>query len=139
MDEAQASPTRVVVIDDSQDIRDVVRLALGRADDFEFTAEADGGESGLAVVEATQPDLVLLDIAMPDMDGLQVLPLIRSAAPGAIVVMLTAFDEEVAAISAVEQGTHGFIRKGVGVTELLDRMREILEVRLGARDRTRGV
>ena len=91
--EAKDSPIRVMVVDDSVDIRDVLRLALDRADDFEFVAEASSGEDAVATADAHQPDLVLLDIAMPDMDGLQALPLIRSAAPGAAIVMLTGFSE----------------------------------------------
>lgn len=134
MDEAPTSPIRVVVIDDSQDIRDVLHLALDRDADFELVASAADGESGVAIAEAHQPDLVLLDIAMPEMDGLQALRPIREGCPHAVVIMLTGFAEEVAALSAVEHGAHGFIRKGVGVPQLLDQMREIWEIRVQIRD-----
>jgi DNA-binding NarL/FixJ family response regulator len=137
VDEARPSPIRVVVIDDSEEIRDVLHFALDRAVDFEFVASAADGESGLAVAEAHQPDLVLLDIAMPDMDGLQALRVIRQGCPRAVVVMLTGFAEEVAALSAVEHGAHGFIRKGSGVPVILDQVREIWQIRLQGRDRAR--
>jgi DNA-binding NarL/FixJ family response regulator len=127
------------VIDDSEDIRDVLHLALDRADDFEFVASAADGESGVAIAEAHQPDLVLLDIAMPEMDGLQALQVIRQGCPRAVVIMLTGFAEEVAALSAIEHGAHGFIRKGSGVPEILDQVREIWEIRLQGRDSTTDV
>ena len=129
MGESKNSPIRVMVVDDSADIRDVLRLAFDRADDFEFVAEASSGEAAVATADAHQPDLVLLDIAMPDMDGLQALPLIRSAAPAAAIVMLTGFSEQDAALAAVEHGAHGFIRKGVSVPDLLEQMRESVEIR----------
>ena len=132
------SPLRVVIIDDSTDIRDVLRLALERDDQYSVVAEAADGETGATLVAEHQPDLVLLDIAMPMMDGLQVLPLIRAEAPGSVVIMLTGLAEEVAAISAVENGAHGFIRKGGGISELLDQIREVLTVRREQRRRTDG-
>ena len=129
MGEELSTPIRVVVIDDSAEIRDAVRLALGRDADFELVAEAASGETGVAAAQTHQPDLILLDIAMPDMDGLQALPLIRSAAPGSGVLVLSGFSEQDAAALAVEQGAHAFIRKGVSVPELLDKMREAVQAR----------
>jgi DNA-binding NarL/FixJ family response regulator len=123
------NPTRVVLIDDSEEIREVCRLALNREGDFIVVAEESNGESGVAAVSALKPHLVLLDIAMPVMDGLQALTLIRQASPESIVVMLTGFSENAAALSAVELGAHGFIRKGGTASELLAQIREVLEYR----------
>jgi DNA-binding NarL/FixJ family response regulator len=127
--EELSTPIRVLVIDDSAEIRDAVRLALARDADFELVAEASTGETGVSAAMTHQPDLVLLDIAMPDMDGLQALPLIRSAAPGSGVVVLSGFSEQDAAALAVEQGAHAFIRKGVSVPDLLGQMREVVRRR----------
>jgi DNA-binding NarL/FixJ family response regulator len=128
-------PVRIVVVDDSEDIRHVLRLALQRQPDFEIVAEAADGEAGVAAVNAHRPDLVLLDIALPVMDGLQALQEIRRDCPDSTVIMLTALPEDAAALSAVELRAHGFIRKGGGVPELLGQIREVLEHRAELRHR----
>ena len=130
MTEAQTGPSKtVVLIDDSEEILEVLRLALNREHDFTVVAEASDGEAGVAAVLAHAPDLVLLDIALPVMDGLQALQLIRQESPGTIVIMLTGFSENAAALTAAELRAHGYIRKGGGVPELLSQIREILDVR----------
>jgi DNA-binding NarL/FixJ family response regulator len=145
MDEAQPlTPIRVVIVDDSADIRDVLRLALDRQPDFTVVAEAVDGQSGVAVVNEHKPHLVLLDLAMPVMDGLQALERIKQESPGTIVVMLTGYAETTGALSAVELGAHGYIRKGGGIPELLTQIREVLVHRFqaleraGAREIARG-
>ena len=124
------TPIRVVLIDDSAEIREVLRLALHRGEEFTVVAEAADGRAGLAAVDAHQPDLVLLDIAMPVMDGLQALPLIRRASPPSIVVILTGYPECSIVLSALELGAHGFIRKGGSMPDLLAHIREVLDYRL---------
>jgi DNA-binding NarL/FixJ family response regulator len=122
-------PVRVLLVDDSEDIRHVLRLALERQPDFVVVGEAADGEAALAAVNTHRPDLVLLDVALPVMDGLQALQAIRHDSPESVVIMLTALPEDGAALSAVELRAHGFIRKGVGVPEMLDLIREVLAYR----------
>ena len=120
---------RVVLIDDSPEILEVLHLALNREPNFTVVAEASDGEAGVAAVLEHQPELVLLDIALPVMDGLQALQLIRQELPATIVIMLTGFSEKAAALPAAELRAHGYIRKGGSVAELLSQIREILDVR----------
>jgi DNA-binding NarL/FixJ family response regulator len=124
---SEASPIRVVLIDDSDDLRLLVKLALDREQDFTVVAEASDGEAGVAAVAAHKPHLVLLDIAMPVMDGLQALTLIREESPGSIVVMLSAFTSSSGALErAITLGAHGYIEKGGGVPAMIADLREVL-------------
>ena len=127
MDVSLTSPIRVVLVDDSADLRSLVRMTLDREPDFTVVAEAADGASGVEAVAAYKPHLVLLDIAMPVMDGLQALTLIREDSPGSIVVMLSAFTGSSGAIDrALALGAHGYIEKGGGVPEMIDDLRGVL-------------
>ena len=127
MDASLSSPIRVVLVDDSADLRSLVRMALDREADFTVVAEAADGASGVEAVAAHKPHLVLLDIAMPVMDGLQALTLIREDSPGSIVVMLSAFTGSSGAIDrAMALGASGYIEKGGGVPEMIADLRGVL-------------
>jgi DNA-binding NarL/FixJ family response regulator len=121
------SPIRVVLVDDSEDLRCVVRMALERELDFVVVAEAADGQEAVSTVAAHKPHLVLLDIAMPVMDGLQALTLIREESPGSIVVMLSAFTASTGAIErALSLGAHGYIQKGGGAPAMIAELRAVL-------------
>ena len=127
MDVSLTSPIRVVLVDDSADLRSLVRMTLDREPGFTVVAEAEDGASGVEAVAASKPHLVLLDIAMPVMDGLQALTLIREDSPGSIVVMLSAFTGSSGAIDrALALGAHGYIEKGGGVPEMIADLRGVL-------------
>ena len=117
----------MALVDDSDDMRLLVKMALEAEQDFVVVAEAGDGRSGVDAVAATKPHLVLLDIAMPVMDGLQALTLIREESPGSIVVMLSAFTSTAAAADRlVSLGAHGYIEKGGGVPPMIRQLREVL-------------
>lgn len=121
------SPISVVLIDDSEDLLFLVRGALERSGHFRVVAEASDGEQGVAAVRATQPDLVLLDILMPVMDGLHALPLIREACPTAAVVMLSALgDSSRAPQRALALGANGYIHKDGRIKALPEQLRVIV-------------
>ena len=118
--------TTVVLVDDSEDLLFLVRGALERSGHFQVVAEAADGEQGVAAVSATQPDVVLLDIAMPVMDGLQALPLIREACPSTIVVMLSGFgDASGMPQKALAMGANGYIHKDGRIQALPEQIRVI--------------
>jgi DNA-binding NarL/FixJ family response regulator len=121
------SPITVVLVDDSEDLLFLVRGALERSGQFSVVAEAADGEEGVAAVAACQPDLVLLDILMPVMDGLQALPLIREKCPTAIVVMLSAFgDSSGMPQRALAMGANGYIHKDGRIQALPEQLRVIV-------------
>ncbi len=124
---AAVDPLRVVLVDDTPDLRDLLRLALQRIGDYTVVAEAGNGLDGVAAVTDHQPDLVLLDIAMPVMDGLEALPLIRQACPGAVIVMLSGFGATELTRRAIEAGADGYIQKGQSLRSLLNQVRAFVE------------
>ena len=102
----------VVLVDDSEDLILLLRGALERSGKFQVLEECGDGEQGVAAVQAAQPDLVLLDISMPVMDGLQALPLIRAASPSSVIVMVSAFDDSSGMPQrAMALGANGYVHK----------------------------
>lgn len=116
---------RVVVADDADGLRELVCLLLDMESDFEVVGQARDGEEAVRVVSATCPDLVLLDVAMPVLDGLTALPLVRAAAPGARVVVFTGFPEVAVARRAERLGADALLEKGLGSAALVERLREL--------------
>lgn len=111
---------RVVLVDDAEGLRSLVARLLARDGRFEVVGEASDGQEGIEVVTATEPDAVVLDLAMPVMDGLEALPRIRAAAPGAKIVILTGFDEASLSGDDVYVNADGFVEKGVAFEHLCD-------------------
>ena len=121
------TPVRAVVVDDVDDMRHLLRLLLEREGHFSVVAEAENGQSGVTAALAHRPDLVLLDITMPVLDGLQALELIRRLVPSAVVVMLSSWDvasPEARACTAL--GAHGYLRKGEHLHHAPDDLRAIV-------------
>lgn len=123
-------PVRTVIIDDTPDLRQLLRLALGRGG-FEVVAEAGDGRHGIDVVRETRPDLILLDLSMPVMDGLEALPPIRRLVPRATIVVLSGFGATQMSERAVAAGADGYVQKGTSLTSILDRVRELVADDLG--------
>jgi DNA-binding NarL/FixJ family response regulator len=122
------TPVRVVLVDDSEDFRYLFSMALEREGDFEVVAVAGDGAAGVRTVREHLPDLVLLDIAMPVMDGLQALTLIREEHPDVTVVVLSAFGPDTrAAEQATDLGADGYVRKGDGLVEACAQIRGLVD------------
>jgi two-component system, NarL family, nitrate/nitrite response regulator NarL len=105
-----AAPIRILVVDDDPQFRQLVKLVLRKVEDFEIVSEAPDGRTGVEQTEKLQPDVVLLDLMMPGMDGFEALPLIRSAHPPVSVIVLTALDADEAE-EGVLFGAAGFVEK----------------------------
>lgn len=85
---------RAFICDDDAETRDALQMALEDEEDVELAGQAANGSEGLAGIRDTQPDVVILDLNMPQMDGPEVLAGIRSAAPRASTVIFTGFPED---------------------------------------------
>lgn len=119
--------TGVLVVDDAPEIRRIVEILINMHDDgWRVVAQAGNGAEGVDRARAEQPDVVLLDISMPVMDGLEALPLIREAAPSALVIMCSGFPGSAARDSAIEAGAHGYIEKDSLVDTLMPQLVSIV-------------
>ncbi|QIK67106.1 response regulator [Nocardioides sp. HDW12B] len=119
-------PARVLVVDDSEDVRFLLSLQLSTLPGVEVVGEAADGEDAVARAAELRPDLVLLDLAMPRMDGLQALPLLLAQAPDLRVVVLSGFEDSVLAERVVSAGASRYVEKGVALQELGAVIRETL-------------
>ncbi len=109
---------RLLVIDDIPDARGLLRIALGRFSRYEVVEEAEDAESGLELAYRLQPDAIILDILLPGMSGLEALPRLLEAAPGA-KVLLWSSTTETTWDRAIELGAVGFVDKLEGVEPLV--------------------
>lgn len=110
---------RVVLADDEAMIRAGVRTILASDADIEVVAEARDGRAAIEAARRHRPDVVLLDIRMPGLDGLSAAAELREAMPGVAVVVLTTFDEDAYVAEALEHGVSGFLLKASDPRELL--------------------
>jgi two-component system response regulator AtoC len=118
---------RVLVIDDDASLRYTLEAVLS---DAGLTVETcDGGASGLAAFEARGADVVLTDLAMPEIDGMQVLERMRALDPGVPVLMLTAHGSERVAVAAMKAGAHDYIPKPFDPDELILAVKRGIETR----------
>ena len=120
----------VLVVEDDADVRAVVTALLDFDGGFEVAGEAPDGAAGISMAEHLRPDVVLLDLAMPVMDGLTALPEILRVAPETQVVVLSAFGTDRTVHAALDQGAVGFVHKGAGLMERLGPvLREVIDLR----------
>ena len=110
---------RVVLIDDQRLVRQGIRSLLTLAGHIEGVGEAGDGQEGLAVIAATRPDVVLLDLRMPRMDGLAMLEQLTQRDPAPPVLVLTTFDDEEAVLGAMRAGARGYLLKDVTLEQLV--------------------
>ena len=111
-------PLRVVICDDVAELRALVRAQLEADGDISVVGEAGSGIEAIGVIEEERPELVLLDLSMPDMDGLEVLAKLREAAPETRVVVFSGFVAGPLGRRAVALGAYDYVEKGAPADEL---------------------
>ncbi|MBK5306262.1 MAG: response regulator [Frankiaceae bacterium] len=116
---------RVVLADDAEDIRLLLRLSLSTAQGFDVVAEAGDGETAVDLVQVHQPDVILLDLSMPVMDGLQAIPEIQRLSPRTKIVILSGFDETRMRPVAMELGATAYLEKGEAMNEIVQTLVEM--------------
>jgi DNA-binding response OmpR family regulator len=113
---------RAVVIDDTSDIRELMSSVLTK-NGFDVVGEAGDGRAGVEVVRAERPDVVLLDLGMPVMDGVEALPLIRKLVPDAQIIVLSAFTGAIEE-HVLESGADGYLVKGTPLRTIVAYLEE---------------
>jgi DNA-binding NarL/FixJ family response regulator len=116
---------RIVLADDHTLVREGIRTLLGLVEDLELVGEAASGQAVLQVVADTRPDVLLLDMRMPEGDGLFVVNELRRRGALPATLILTTFDDDAAAIEVIRAGARGFLLKDVTLDRLVSAVRAL--------------
>ncbi len=118
-----SQPIRVMLVDDHTMVRRGLATILKVYDDLELAGEAGGGESAIQLCDRIRPDVILMDLVMPDMDGVTAIRTIRQQFPTVQIIALTSFKEEELVENALEAGAIGYLLKDVSADELAQAIR----------------
>jgi DNA-binding NarL/FixJ family response regulator len=119
-DVAAADPIRVLLCDDAEGFRALMRSSLAGDPSIEVVGEAADGQEGVEATADLQPDVVLLDMTMPRMGGLQAIPRMRRQAPSASIIGLSSLSAARMAGPSMEIGAHAYLEKGTALDEIRD-------------------
>ncbi len=111
---------RILLVDDEQLVRSGIRGLLALREDFEVAGEAAGGEEAVTMARQLQPDVILLDVRMPGVGGLDVLRLLAETGPVPPAILLTTFDDDEVLLRGIRAGARGFLLKDVSLERLAD-------------------
>lgn len=114
----------ILIVDDAMFMRKTIRLILEK-NGFEVVGEASNGREAIAMYEELQPDIVTMDLTMPEMDGLSALKLIHSSHPNSVVVIMSAMGQESCVREAILAGARAFIVKPFQESYVVETLRKI--------------
>jgi DNA-binding NarL/FixJ family response regulator len=118
-----ADPVRVLVVDDQRLIREGIASLLGIQDGISVVGTAADGREAVEKAVAVAPDVVLMDVRMPELDGVEAVEILRRRLPDCAVVMLTTFDDEDYVVRALRAGARGYLLKDLPARDLADAVR----------------
>lgn len=121
------SAIKVLIVDDHNLVREGLKAVFEQGDEVEIVGEAGSGEEALEMVGEVEPDVILMDISMPGMNGIQATKLIRERHPGAKIVMLTMLDQEGYVYEAVKAGATGYMLKNTSSDDLVHAIQTVNE------------
>ena len=127
----ERGPISVYVVDDVPELRELVRFGLEDDPGFEVVGEAGDGRSAVEGIAATNPAAVLLDLSMPDMNGLEAILEIRKRDPDVAIIVLSGFTADRMRAPVIERGADDYVEKGTPMQELRDATRAAVAARRG--------
>jgi NarL family two-component system response regulator LiaR len=116
---------KVIIADDHAVVREGTRKILDQEDDIHVLAEASNGEEAVQMAEELHPDVILMDISMPKMDGIEATKLIKEKNPNIAILILTAYDDDQFIFSLLEAGAAGYLLKNIHHHELVEAIRAV--------------
>lgn len=116
---------RILIADDHAVVREGTRQFLEREDDLEVVGEAADGEEAIRLVGSLNPDVAIMDISMPNIDGIEATRQIKAKYPKVAVLILSAYDDDQFVFSLLEAGAAGYLLKSVRGNELVNAIREV--------------
>ena len=116
---------RVVLVDDQTLVRQGVRALLALSGDIEIVAEASDGHEAIAAIRREHPDVVLLDVRMPRLSGVDVLRQLQASGELPAAILLTTFDDDEALLEGIKAGARGYLLKDVSLEQLTDAIRTV--------------
>ena len=117
----------VAIIEDHQVFVDALGMYLDHNPEFQLLGSAGSYAQGINLIQDYSPDIILLDVGLPDRNGLDLIPEIRQRRPKSRIVILTSLSDESTLIRAIDLGVSGFVQKGSSLSELLNAMRDVVQ------------
>lgn len=122
-----SAPIRVLVVDDDERVRRMITIMLSLEDDYEVVGEAADGQEAVSAASSLQPDIVLLDLEMPGMDGVLAIPKIREQVPSTKIAVLSAFPDPYTLTDALVRGADTYLDKATNLAELPVILRSLVD------------
>lgn len=121
---------RIAIAEDQRLIRELLAQVLGREGDFEVVAQAASGREAIALVRSAAPDVLVLDVGLPDMSGVEVARALRNGQPKLAIVALSVHEEPYFVQQMIQAGADGYVVKSAALTELVQAIRAVHEGRM---------
>lgn len=116
---------KVLIADDQELIRQSLQIVLGNQVSIEVTGAVENGRKVIRSIRENKPDVILMDIRMPEMDGVQCTKIIKDNYPDIKIIILTTFDDDEYVFSALRDGASGYLLKGISMEELVEAIKKV--------------